>query len=308
MKILVVGAGATGGYLGAKLIAGGRDVTFLVRPKRQAQLADRGLEIRTAGGETISTAVRAVDRSRLQERFDVVILAVRRGALDHASDDAAPAVGDTTRIIPLLNGIAHIDSLARRFGRQRVYGASAALAVSLRDGVIVEFVPTANIQIGPLDGTGDDLTTAAADELTVDGLVTAVNDDIVAAMWTKFAFINSTAALTCLLRRPIGPIASTPGGVDTADALLAEVCQIAAAEGHPLDAVRRAQLRGTLTAPESPFAPSMLRDLTDGLPVENEVLVELVDRARRRQLNAPLLTAASVAVDLHNRIAFQGMS
>lgn len=303
MKILVAGAGATGGYLGAKLISAGRDVTFLVRPKRQAQLVDRGLEIRTAAGGTSSTAVRALDRSRLQERFDIVILAVRAAALDNAVADIAPAVGDTTRIVPLLNGIAHIDSLASRFGKQRVYGASATLAVSLRDGVILEFVPAANLQIGALDGACDRVAGAVAEQLTVDGLSTAVSDDIIAAMWLKFAFINSTAALTCLLRQPIGPIASTPGGTDTADALLAEVCQIAAAEGHPLDPTRREQLRDTLTAPESQFAPSMFRDLTAGLPVENEVLVELVDRARRWQVNAPLLNAASVAVDLHNRIA-----
>lgn len=303
LRFLVVGAGATGGYIGASLVAAGRDVTFLVRPARQAQLERDGLIVRTADGDTVSTSVRALTRSQLRQQFDAVILAVRAGAVEKAVGDVAAAVGESTLIVPVVNGMAHLDVLSDHFGAPRVVGAAARLVVSLRDGVIEETQPGTSVQIGSLSERLDDVLDVLTRELTVDGLTATITDDIVDAMWSKFAFITATAALTCLTRHAIGPIARNAGGIRLARTILAEVGAVAAAEGHPLSSPVQQQLLSTLTDPASTFAPSMFRDLMAGLPTESEVLEDLTQRAHRHDVRVPLLEAAQLVVTLHNQTA-----
>jgi 2-dehydropantoate 2-reductase len=300
MRTRVVGAGATGGYVGAQLIAGGRDLTFLVREARRSQLNKHGLQVNTADGALVSTPVRAITREELAEQFDIVVVAVRAAAVDAAIEDLARAVGDSTFIVPLVNGMNHLDALVGRFGRHRVCGAAAKLAVSIRGDVINEVKPGVDLEMGALDTADAEAVAAVARELSVPGIATTVVTDIVSAMWSKFAFITSTTALTCLLRQRIGPIARAPGGIDIAATILSEVSSIADSEGHPLGAPAHEQLRTFLTDPQSPFAPSMFRDLQDQQPVETEVLGELTQRARRHRLEVPLLDAAYLALVVHN--------
>jgi 2-dehydropantoate 2-reductase len=299
----VVGAGATGGYIGATLVAAGRDVTFLVRQARQAQLQRDGLVIRRADGDTVSTAVRALTRSQLQQQFDAVILAVRAGAVEQAVADMATSVGESTFIVPVVNGMAHLDVLSDHFGAQRVVGAAARLLVSLRNSVIEETQPGTSVQIGALDQRQDSTLDVLAGALSVDGLTVTITKDVVDAMWSKFAFITATAALTCLTRQAIGPIARNSDGIRLAQTVLAEVDAVAAAEGHPLSSPARQQLLSILTDPDSTFAPSMFRDLMAGLPTESEVLRDITERAHRHGLDVPVLNAAQLVVTLHNQTA-----
>lgn len=301
MKTLIVGAGAGGGYIGATLIAAGRDVTFLVREATQSRLREHHLQVRDAAGATRSTTVRTVVRHTLQTPFDIVIVAVRAAAVPAAIEDMAAAVGPRTAIVPIVNGVAHLDALVARFGAQRVLGAAAKLMVSLREnGVIVEIRPGVDLKVGALDGGNADSAIAVTRELGVVGLTTTISDRILEVMWSKFAFITSTAVLTSLLRSPIGPIAQAAGGPDVARAILSEVTQVAAATGHPLGTSARSQLLDTLTDPTSPFAPSMYRDLTSGHQVEAEVLGEITGYARQHAIDTPLLNAAVVAATVHN--------
>ena len=302
MRTLIVGAGATGGYIGAKLIAAQRDITLLVHEATQHRLRQHGIQIRTADGPTTSTAVRTLTQPALRDPYNVIIVAVRVAAVASAIDDISAAVGDTTTIVPVVNGMAHLDALLTRYGAAHVAGGAATLAASmLVGGVIEEVRPGATLQIGPLDGSRTQTLAAVAHELNVDGLQTTVNDDIISTMWSKFAFITSTATLTCLLRDVIGPIAQTPGGDSVAQAILAEVSDIAAAEGHPLATPDRTQLHNRLTDTASRFGPSMYRDLVNERPIEADVLIDLSDRARRHALHTPLLDAALVAITLHNQ-------
>src|SRR5689334_12024918 len=119
MRTLVVGAGATGGYFGGRLAQAGRDVTFLVRPGRAARLAERGLRIRSPDGET---ELRPRTVTAADGHYDLVLVAVKSYALETALTDLTPAVGPRTVVIPLLNGIRHIESLVRRFGADRAWG------------------------------------------------------------------------------------------------------------------------------------------------------------------------------------------
>ena len=157
MKTLFVGAGATGGYFGGELAAAGRDVTFLVRPARSAQLAERGLRIRTPDGETVLQP-RLVTAEALDEPYDLIVLAVKAYALEQAMADLAPAVGERSVIVPLLNGMRHVDTLVGRFGAERVYGGVCMIAGTLTpDGDIVRMTGMQRIGFGPLDGADDRL-------------------------------------------------------------------------------------------------------------------------------------------------------
>jgi 2-dehydropantoate 2-reductase len=281
-----------------------RDVTFLVRPSTLSRLHSDGVRIR--GVDRVSTTrVNAVTRAELDGPFDVVILGVRSDAVASAIDDMTAAVGVGTRVIPLMNGMAHLPPLIAAFGEDAVLGAAAELATSLlADGTIEEYRPGAQLKIGDLAGDqSDDLRPIAA-ELGVDGVTVSLTSSVLAAMWEKFAFITSTAALTCLAGDVIGAVARAAGGITLARQLLDEVKSVAAAERNPLADSAQIALNRILTDPASTFAPSMFRDLRAGRPVEGSVLSDLVTRARRHNISTPLLDAALVVIDVRaHRVA-----
>lgn len=300
MKILVVGAGATGGYIGAKLVRAGRDVMFLVHPATRERLERSGIQMRLANATTTSVSVRAVTAETLNQVYDVAILAVRNDAVPAAIDDFAGAIGAASTVVSVVNGVAHLNLLTARFGTHRVCGGSAQLVTSLDSGVVQEVKPGAAIQIGRVDSGPVGRLAEVAAAMTVEDVSTTVSDDIVAVMWRKFAFITATAALTCLLRSTIGPIARTAGGPAIADALLDEIFAVMNAKGHGIDEHSRTALHDTLTDPTSTFGPSMFRDLAAGRRVEAAVLGELTALARDAGLPTPLLEAALVGIQLHN--------
>ncbi|MFG1935126.1 ketopantoate reductase family protein [Mycobacterium sp. NPDC048908] len=300
MTVLVVGAGAGGGYIGDRLIAAGRDVTFLVHPHTLARLRESGLRLRH-DNDVRTVDVNAVTSADLNGTYDVIVVAVRASAVASAIDDVLPAVGPGTRIVPIVNGIGHLSLLAAAFGR-RALGAAARLHASLAaDGVIDVVTPGIDIQLGALDVDDADGLGRTRAELEVPDIAVAAREDILGAMWEKFAFIMSTAVLTCLAGAEIGPIARTDGGVGLARRVLTEVSSIAAAEGHPLTDEARNGLDAVLTNPSSMFGPSMFRDLRAGRPIEIGVFADLADHARTHDLDTPLLDAAMVVVDVHNR-------
>jgi len=120
MRFLVLGAGALGGYFGAKLIRGGADVTFLVRPARAAQLQRDGLVVKAQDGE-LRTHAKTVQQGQVNGSYDVVLLCCKAYDLKEAISVIAPAMGDQSVILPLLNGVRHIDVLTQTFGPKRVH-------------------------------------------------------------------------------------------------------------------------------------------------------------------------------------------
>jgi 2-dehydropantoate 2-reductase len=194
--------------------------------------------------------------------------------------------------------MAHLQTLRDAFGEHRVLGAAAEMATSLVDGIIDVSLPGVRLTIGSLDARSDPPTPVAA-ELAVDGVEVTVVDDITSTMWAKFVFIASTAVLTCLTRGTIGDVASVDVGATLADAVLDEVLSVVDSETDRLPSTVR--LRDRLKDPAWRFGPSMFRDLTAGRRVEVGVLTELAAGARRHARVTPLLAAATVAIQLHNR-------
>lgn len=153
MRMLVVGAGATGGYFGGRLVQAGRDVTFLVRPGRASELRSNGLQIVSPRGN-VTLQPRLVSANAVERTYDVVLLTVKGFALEAALDDIAPAIGPKTMILPVLNGMRHVDLLEARFGKRHVIGGVCKVATTLDDrGRIIQLAGFQELAYGEMDGT-----------------------------------------------------------------------------------------------------------------------------------------------------------
>ena len=301
MRILVLGAGGTGGYFGGRLAQAGADVTFLVRPARAALLAERGLRIRSPLGDAdldVAT-VTAQDLPALAAArpFDLVLLACKAYDLDSAIESVAPAVGANTAVLPILNGLLHYDALDARFGRERVPGGLCFIGATLgTDGEVLHLGRPASITFGLREGNADGgvlaRLAAAYAQAGVDHLYAP---DIAAAQWIKYSFLAALAAGTCLMRTSVGTVVAAEGGEAFMAALHAECLAVAAAEGHPVPEDEARTARSGLTRAGSPVTASMLRDLQAGLRVEAlQIVGDMVHRAHRAGLQVPRLEAAWV--------------
>ncbi|MBP7367790.1 2-dehydropantoate 2-reductase [Pseudoxanthomonas mexicana] len=301
MRILVLGAGGTGGYFGGRLAQAGADVTFLVRPARAALLAERGLRIRSPLGDAdldVAT-VTAQDLPALAAArpFDLVLLACKAYDLDSAIESVAPAVGANTAVLPILNGLLHYDALDARFGRERVPGGLCFIGATLgADGEVLHLGRPASITFGLREGNADGgvlaRLAAAYAQAGVDHLYAP---DIAAAQWIKYSFLAALAAGTCLMRTSVGTVVAAEGGEAFMAALHAECLAVAAAEGHPVPEDEARTARAGLTRAGSPVTASMLRDLQAGLRVEAlQIVGDMVHRAHRAGLQVPRLEAAWV--------------
>jgi len=301
-RILVVGAGATGGYFGARLAQAGRDVTFLVRPARAEALRVDGLRVRGLGSDEVVkvTAVTADELRAAGAAYDVVLLGVKAGGLAQAMSDMAPAVREETAIVPFLNGMAHLDALTGRFGTGPVLGGVVMVATTLDpDGTIVRLAPMAAITTGELPGTASGRLRTTEAALEGAGFGFSVSLDIAAAMWHKWVFIATVGALTCLMRGTIGDIVAVPDGAHLGPAVLAEAAAVSAAAGYPVPADFLRSTSATITEPGSAFASSMYRDVVAGQGTEVEqILGDLTSRARSLGVAVPHLDLAT----LHLRV------
>lgn len=300
MRILTVGAGAVGGFFGARLATAGQDVSFLVRPARAKALEARGLRVE-GQGEKLHLTPRLVTADAPGGPYDLVLLSVKATALRPALADIAPAVGPDTAVVPLLNGVAHLDQLVARLGAGAVLGGVAKVVTTLNeDGDILRMAPPAVILTGETDARPSARVDAIRRVLADAGIDSPVTEDIVAAMWHKWVFISTLVALTCLMRGTVGEVNAVPGGADLGPALLAEAAAVAEAAGHPVPEAELAFTTATVTTPGSPLTPSLYRDLVAGAPTEaDHVLTDLTVRARGLGVPTPLLDLAALQLRVH---------
>src|SRR5271156_2266764 len=215
MRILVVGAGAIGGYFGGRMLAAGSDVTFLVRPRRAAEMASAGLVIKSPNGDVTLKNPPAVQADHLTEKFDAILLSCKAYDLDDAIKSFAPAVGPQTAIIPMLNGMRHLDVLDAKFGRERVLGGLCAIAATLNDKrEVVQLAPMQSLTFGERDGKMSDRVRAIADIFSSGNFGSVASENVLQDMWEKWVFLASIAASTSLMRTSVGDILASPGGKD----------------------------------------------------------------------------------------------
>jgi 2-dehydropantoate 2-reductase len=303
MRILVVGAGAIGGYFGGRMLQAGRDVTFLVRPRRAAELADAGLVIKSPNGDVTLKSPPAVQADKLGEKFDVVLLSCKAFDLDDAIESFAAAVGPQTAIVPLLNGMLHLDVLDRKFGAERVLGGLCAIAVTLNDKrEVVQLQPMQSLNFGERDGRLSERVRALADVMASGNFGAVASEHIIQEMWEKWVFLASLAASTCLMRTSVGSILAVPGGRDFILGMLDECSAVATAQGYAPRAPFLERTRGMLTAEGSPMTASMFRDIKAGAPVEaDHVIGDLIARGDAAKVPVPKLRTAYIHLKAYEK-------
>ncbi len=293
MKILFLGAGGVGGYFGARLIEAGADASFLLRPARKASIERDGLRVESPYGD-FSVAPRCVTRDELRPEYDLVVLASKAYDLDDAIETIAPALGEDGFVLPLLNGLTHIDVLDRRFGEARVLGGVAHIAGELgRDGVVRQLNRIHSLTAGGRDPATQQVAARFIELCKPANFNSTLAEDIVAVLWEKWAFLATLAGITTLMRAPIGEIVAATHGEALVRRLYRECLAVAAAHRKPVAQSGQDKALALLTEPGSAFTASMLRDLQAGLRTEHErVLGELLRLADESGIDAPLLAAA----------------
>jgi 2-dehydropantoate 2-reductase len=294
MRILVVGAGAIGGYFGGRLLQAGADITFLVRPRRAAELASAGLVIRSPTGDVTLKDPPTVQADALKQTFDVVLLSCKAFDLDDAIASFAPAVGPQTAVIPLLNGMQHLDVLDAKFGKARVLGGLCAIAATLNEKrEVVQLQPMQSLTFGERDGGMTERVRAIFEIFQRGNFNAAASEQIMQDMWEKWVFLATLAASTSLMRSPVGVILAAPGGKDFLLGMLDECSAIAAAAGYPPGGPFFQRVSGMLTTEGSPMTASMFRDVKAGLAVEaDHVIGDLIARGDAAKVPVPRLRVA----------------
>lgn len=296
MRILVIGAGAVGGYFGGRLAAAGRDVTFLVREGRAAQLRGTGLDVTSPQGNVSVSAgdLKLLAAGEISAPFDLILLSTKAYSLDAAMADFAAAVAPETMILPLLNGMAHLDKLVARFGEAAVLGGSTRIVADLdAEGAVHSMESLHDLNYGERDKRVTPRIEALQAELNGAGFDAILQPDIIGFMWQKWTLLSSLGAITCLMRGTIGQVASTAAGEATARGILTEAAAIAAANGYAVPQPFLEAVTARLLQKDSTLTASMYRDLHRGAPVEaDHILGDLLARAATHGVSAPLLTAA----------------
>lgn len=281
MKILVLGAGGIGGLVGGRLAQHGADVTFLVREKRQAQLQDGGLRIESPQGDA-QVQVKTLLKSQVGPDYDLVMLTAKAYDLDDAIETLRPALAGKAAILPLLNGIAHIERLNKEFGAARVLGGTARMQVTLTpEGVVRQLNDWQTITFGEQDGSESARLQDFKALLAKTGIEAKLSTNIMRDLWLKLVHLATVASATCAMRANIGEIARTPSGTGMLLRLLEINAEIAAQAGHRPDEKFLQTYRDLFATLDAKYEASMLRDLEKGGRIESEqVIGYMLERCR----------------------------
>ena len=197
-------------------------------------------------------------------------------------------------ILPVLNGMRHMDALTARFGSHAVAGCVCKIPAQLdREGRVVHLGEFHELAYGELDGSRTPRI-GELDAFMQDAVFNArLSPAIVQEMWEKWVMLATLAGITCLMRGSVGEIVAAPGGSDFVNRFLDEAAATASAAGHTPSEDFLAQTRALLTAKGSPFTASMFRDMQAGAPIEaDQIIGDLLARAGRANVPAPLLALA----------------
>lgn len=293
MRMLVVGAGSTGGYFGGRLAEAGREVTFLVRPARKAHLEAEGLNIVSPFGD-MTLRPQLVTAEDIDGPFDIVLLTVKAYSLDTAMKDFAPAIGKDTMILPFLNGMRHMEVLAKRFGAGTLVGCTCHIFASVDEkGRIIQHNQLQEITYGELDGSVSPRIEALDAFMKSGGFNTRLSRHIGRRMWEKWILLATLGSSNALARGSVGDIEAAPGGADLVLRLLDEAVSVARAGGTEPSEAFLDNARTALTAKGSPLTSSMYRDLQAGNTIEaGQIVGDLLARGKKAGLDLPLLGAA----------------
>lgn len=290
MKILVVGAGAVGGYFGGRLLEKGEDVTFLVREKRKKELEEYGLIIESVNGN-FKGQPKAILKDEKNDHYDCIILSTKAYHLQAAIEDIRPFVEEGTVILPLLNGISHLDLLIQEFGEDHVIGGLCFIETTLGEkGKIIQTSPAHQLVFGERDGKETERILRLRDAFANTKADFVYSENIVEAMWEKYLFISLLSGATTLTRSPIGPIRDTEEGYMALHQILNEAYEVMKDMGAPLNENHRQAQLNKIQNLNASMKSSMQRDMEKGLPTEaDHFFLYLLNHARKQKISTPYL-------------------
>lgn len=292
MRVAVLGAGAVGGFVGAALARGGHHVVFVLRPGTAAGFPAK-VQVSSRLLGDFSTAVPAVEH--LRTVVDALLVTVKAPHLAAAIDQVDLAAVADGVVVPLMNGIEHVQVLRDRFGPERVVAGSIRVeAERAGPGHYRQLSPFADLRLGRGGGEEAERVEALAAALRAAGLDCAVLDDDVTLLWAKLAMLAPLALTTAAAGLSIGDVRSRPEWYDRLVACTREVLIVARADGAT---VRPEPVLEGLTALPVGMRSSMQKDLDAGRPHELDAIGGAVVRtARRHGLTTP------VTLDLIGRV------
>ena len=301
MRMLVVGAGATGGYFGGRLAQAGKDISFLVRAKRAELLRAEGLQIVSPHGDAV-VRPKVVTADAIDGTYDAVLLSVKAFSLGAAMEDFAPAVREGTMIMPLLNGMRQVDALKERFGAGQVVGGVCKIAAMIDPrGRIVQLANFQELLYGELGGAASERIAALDGFMQGAGFKALLSGAIEHEMWMKWIMLASAGGACCLIGADAGGIEAA-GGAEVARGFVREAAAVSTAAGFTPDPAFVEGFEKTMTTPGSKFNTSMYRDMQQGFAVEAEQIVG--DMARRGQalgVPVPLMGAAFARLRVYEK-------
>jgi 2-dehydropantoate 2-reductase len=293
VKILILGAGAVGGYWGARLHQSGADITFLLREKRAEKVRKEGLIVKSPKGDAVVPA-KVVTKGSEGGPYDVIVLACKAYDLDSAMDSIAPAVGANTTIVPMLNGHAHFAALDAKFGATKVAGGLARISGMLGPNGEILHSGASGVSFGERDGKPPraaliELDAACKKAGIEGGLNANINQDL----WDKWIMLGSIASMCTAMRGNVGDVVEAEDGAALMAEILEECGRVAASEGYPPSDKTLAGIKSMLTLKGSKSVASILGDLEKGGPVEGKQIVgDMLGHARKHGIAAPNLRFA----------------
>lgn len=294
MRILVIGAGAVGGYFGARLLEKGADVTFFVRESRRMVLEENGLVVKSAAGD-INLPVKTIINGEKTEPFDVIIVATKAYHLEEVIDSVKMYANEKTTILPLLNGISHLSRLQEEFGEERVIGGLCFIESTLNEkGEIVHTSKSHELRFGEINGEKSERIEEIHSLFSGTKARFVCSERIISDMWEKYLFITTLAGITALMRSAIGPIRHNEYGKNLIQQLLLEIEAIMKASGASLDEQIVTKHLNTMEKMHDGMKSSMLRDIERGAEIEASHLHGyLLNVAKKLEIKAPLLELIS---------------
>ncbi|QQK80094.1 ketopantoate reductase family protein [Salicibibacter cibi] len=302
LKFLVVGAGAVGGYFGGRLLEAGENVTFLVRSKRRKQLEQNGLVLQSVKGD--ATLYPPLIEKGEAGTFDVILLSTKAYQLPNVLPDLKDFMHNETAVIPLLNGIGHLDTLDQYFNKDKVLGGLCFIESTLtKDGHILHTSSGHRLSFGERNGKLSERVERIAASFEKTNADVQASIHISEAMWRKYLFITTLSGITTLFNSPVGPIRNSHEGQAFTDQLIEEIVTTMRQTDEPIkDDFADKAWRQFMKVSEETKA-SMQKDKEKGLPVEaDHIQGYLLQIAESNELSTPYLQAVYANLKVYEQM------
>ncbi len=292
MKILMIGSGTTGGLLGARLLENKADVTFLVRRERKLQLVTRGLQLRSQYGQ-FRKPVNAIAADEIADTYDLMVVAVRSHELEKAIELAARAIGPNTVVMPIVEGVRHLDVGALPRAPFVIGAVLEARMFMDADAVLAQRPPAGELTIGALNKSDDKIAEVLVEAFAGRGIKTLFDESIRAKAAERFAFVAAAIATAYLMGRPLQDSVRLAYGQGTFEKLLAEGLAIGVAAGYsPQQLSVKAYARAFSMVGRPIQVPACIGDPGRAGDESAFLLSEMVALARAARAHAPTFETA----------------